>query len=110
MDVPGIIMYAIIEIAGHQHKVKENEFFLTDLTGHEVSKEFKCENVLAVGEGESLKFGAPYVKGAQVSLKVVEDLRSPKVTGLKYKKRKGIRRQWGHRQNLQKLQVVKIQG
>lgn len=102
-------MYAIIEIAGHQHKVKENDLIVTDLTGHESSKQFKCENVIAVGEGESLKFGAPFVKGATVQLEVIGNLRSPKVNAVKYKKRKGYRRAWGHRQNLQKLKVLKIQ-
>jgi len=103
-------MYAIIEIAGHQHKVKENDIILTDLTGHEANKEFKCQNVIAVGEGESIKVGKPFVQGATVQLKVIGELRSPKVYGFKYKKRKGYRRAWGHRQDLQKLQVLKIQG
>ncbi|HMU83751.1 MAG TPA: 50S ribosomal protein L21 [Leptospiraceae bacterium] len=110
MSPRGFTMYAIIQIAGHQHKVKENDVILTDLTGHDISKEFKCEDVIAVGEGESLKVGAPFVKGASVSLKVLEDTRSPKISGMHYKKRKGIRRHWGHRQDLQKLQVLKIQG
>lgn len=101
-------MFAIIEISGHQHKVQENQEILADLTGHEEGKEFKCENVMMVGEGAQIKVGKPYVSGAAVTLKVAENTRGEKIQGFTYKKRQGTQRAWGHRQNLQKLQVLKI--
>jgi len=55
-----------------------------------------------------VNIGSPAVSGAKVSLKVLEDLRGEKIRGFKYKKRKNYHRRWGHRQSLQKLQVVSI--
>jgi large subunit ribosomal protein L21 len=103
-------MYAYIKLSGHQHKVQKDEIFLAELTGHEPGKEFTCSEVLAVGEGETVKFGAPTVAGAQVQLKVLENVRSPKVRGVKFQPRMRYKRTLGHRQQLQKLQVVAIKG
>lgn len=103
-------MYAFIRLGGHQHKVEKDQVILSDLTGHEPGSEFSCTDVLCVANGGELKLGKPTVAGAAVKLKVLEDLRSPKIRGFKYKRRKGYRRTWGHRQNLQKLQVVSIDG
>ncbi len=101
-------MYAYIKLGGHQHKVQKDQILLAELSGTEAGKEFTCTDVLAVGEGESLKLGKPTVAGAQVQLKVLEIIRSPKVSGVKFKRRKGYTRRLGHRQQLQKLQVVAI--
>ncbi len=101
-------MFAIIEISGHQHKVQENQEILADLTGHPEGEEFKCEKVMLVGEGADVKIGNPYVSGAVVTLKVAADVKGDKIHGFTYKKRQGTHKAWGHRQKLQKLQVVKI--
>ncbi len=103
-------MYAVIQLAGHQHKIEKDMVFLSELTGNENGKEFSTDQVLLVGEGSSVKVGKPFVQGATVTLKVLEDTKAPKIRGFTYRKRKGTRRRWGHRQSLQKLQVVDIKG
>lgn len=103
-------MYAFIRLGGHQHKVEKDQVIVSDLTGHEPGSEFDCTEVLCVANGTDLKVGKPTLSGAIVKLKVLENLRSPKIRGFKYKRRKGYRKTWGHRQNLQKLQVVAING
>jgi large subunit ribosomal protein L21 len=101
-------MYAIISLGGHQHKVKKDDVFLAELTVNEPGQEFSTNEVLIVGEGTGIKVGKPFVSGAQVKLKVLEAIRGPKVHGFRYRRRKGTRRSWGHRQDLHKLQVVEI--
>ena len=103
-------MYAFIRLGGHQHKVEKDQVIVSDLTGHEPGAEFSYTDVLCVANGTNLKLGKPTVSGALVKLKVLENLRAPKIRGFKYKRRKGYRRTWGHRQDLQKLQVVAIEG
>lgn len=97
-------MYAIIHLAGHQHRVKKDQVILSEATGNAEGAEFDCSDVMMVGD----KIGKPYVSGASVRFKVISNLRGEKLTGYKYKKRKGYHKAWGHRQNLQKLQVVDI--
>lgn len=101
-------MYAIIQLAGHQHRVEKDMVLLTELTGTEPGKEITCKDILIVGQGAGVKVGKPFVSGATVKLKVLENLRGNKVRGFKYKRRKGTHKAWGHRQSLQKLQVVEI--
>ncbi|MBI3396822.1 MAG: 50S ribosomal protein L21 [Spirochaetia bacterium] len=101
-------MFAIIKLAGHQHRVEKDQVLLTDLTGTEAGKELVCKDVLVVGAGTGIKIGKPFVAGATVKLKILEDLRGTKIRGFRYRKRKGTHRAWGHRQELQKVQVVEI--
>lgn len=103
-------MYAVIKLAGHQHRVKKDQVILAELTGEQSGSEFDCKDVLLVGEGSGVKVGKPFVDGASVKLKIIDDVKGPKVRGFYYRKRKGTRRSWGHRQDLQKLQVVDIKG
>ena len=59
-----------------------------------------------VGEGKNAKFGSPYVEGASVEAKILENKRGTKVVIIKKKRRKGYRRKRGHRQE---LSVIKIE-
>ena len=100
-------MYAIVQIGNRQYKVTKDQIFLSDRTDHAPGSEFKPKVLLVNNKGD-VKVGNPEVSGAKVSLKVVEDLRGKKIRGFKYKKRKNYHRTWGHRQELQKVQVVEI--
>ncbi len=102
-------MYAFIELAGHQHKIEKDMVFLSDKTGQKKESEFLCSNVLLCSDGKDLRVGHPFVEGVNVKLKVLEDVLAPKIIGFKYKKRKGYRRRWGHRHQLQKLKVLSIE-
>jgi len=103
-------MYAIVKLAGHQQRVEKDQVILSDLTGNEAGSEFTCSDVLVVGEGSGVKVGKPFVAGAAVKFKVLADTKGEKVRGFKYRRRKGYHKAWGHRQNLQRLQVVEIKG
>jgi large subunit ribosomal protein L21 len=61
-----------------------------------------------VGEGEEARVGTPWVKGASVTAKVTEELKTPKVVGVKLKRRKGYLRKFGHRQRMLKVAIDKI--
>jgi large subunit ribosomal protein L21 len=62
--------------------------------------------VLSAGEGESFKVGTPLLEGASVTATILENKRGKKVIVFKKKKRKGMERKQGHRQE---LSVIKIQ-
>lgn len=103
-------MFAVIRLAGHQHKVEKDQVFLSELTGAAENSVLECKDVLMVGTDGNVKVGTPVVSGAVVKLKVLENLRGQKIHGFTYQKRKGRRTAWGHRQNLQRLQVTDISG
>ena len=102
-------MLAIISIGNQQFTVSKDQIFLADRTNSKIGSELSLP-VLLLSNDSKTSIGTPEVPGAKVTLKVLEDVRGKKVQGFKYKKRKFYRRSWGHRHELQKFQVVSIQG
>lgn len=102
-------MYAIFEDGGKQYRVQEGDLLLierTDRVGEDRTLAF--ENVLMVGEGAEARIGTPFVEGARVAATVVEELKMPKVVGVKFKRRKGYMKKFGHRQRMLKVRIEKI--
>jgi large subunit ribosomal protein L21 len=100
-------MFAIISVGNKQFKVQKDQIFLSEKSGKNPGEEFEA-NVLLVADDNKVNVGSTPLNGAKVTLKVLEDLRGDKIRGFKYKRRKNYKRSWGHRQDLQKLQVVTI--
>ena len=104
-------VYAIFEDGGRQYKVSEGDHLLVDLRDNPVGgNTIKFDKVLMVGEGAGAKVGAPFVAGASVAATVLQELKTDKVIGIKFSRRKGYKKKWGHRQNMLRVQVDKISG
>ena len=104
-----IKMYAIVEIAGQQFKVvQDQKLFVHRLTDKEGSK-VSFDKVFLLDDGKKVSIGAPAINGASVEVKVVSHLKGDKVIVFKKKRRKGYRVKNGHRQALTQLVVEKIQ-
>ena len=102
-------VYAIIEDGGKQYKVSEGDALLIerrDLEEGQASITF--DKVLLVGEGEGSTIGAPFVDGATVTAKIERELKTPKVIGVKFKRRKGYMKRFGHRQQMLRVNIEKI--
>ena len=101
-------MYAIVEIAGQQFKVeKDQQIFVHRLEAKEGSK-VDFDKVLLMDNAGKVNVGAPVIKGAKVTAKVLEHLKGDKVIVFKKKRRKGYKVKNGHRQYLTKLEILKI--
>ena len=101
-------MYAIVEIAGQQFKVeKDQQIFVHRLDTEEGSK-VDFDKVLLLDDAGTVNVGAPVIKGAKVTAKVLEHLKGDKVIVFKKKRRKGYKVKNGHRQYLTKLEILKI--
>jgi len=100
-------MYAIVEIAGQQFKVaKDQKVFVNRLQGEEGSK-VSFDKVLLVDDGK-VTVGAPAIKGAEVTAKILGHLKGDKVIVFKKKRRKGYKKKNGHRQFLSEIQIESI--
>jgi large subunit ribosomal protein L21 len=66
------------------------------------------DKVLMVGEGESVKIGAPYVEGSTVTAEVIAQGRAKKVTIIKFNRRKHYRKRQGHRQWFTEVRITGI--
>ncbi|MFQ5961479.1 MAG: 50S ribosomal protein L21, partial [Candidatus Methylomirabilales bacterium] len=68
----------------------------------------ELSRVLLVGEGDTVQVGSPVVAGAKVRATIVGQVRSPKVTVFKFRRRRKYRRKTGHRQHVTRLRVEEI--
>ena len=101
-------MYAIVEIAGQQFKVAQDQkLFVHRLDAKEGAK-VSFDKVLLLDDGKKVTVGAPAINGASVEAKVTSHLKGDKVIVFKKKRRKGYRVKNGHRQALTELIIEGI--
>jgi large subunit ribosomal protein L21 len=103
-------MYAVIRTGGKQYKVAPGEKLRVEQLPAEVGSEIVLDQVLMVGDGESVRLGAPILAGATVKATVVAHGRGEKLTIFKMKRRKNYRRHQGHRQGFTELKIEGIVG
>ena len=80
-------MYGVVEIAGHQYKVKAGDIIDVQKLTAEVGSDVKLDKVLFVG-GEKTAVGTPIVSGASITARVVRTDRSRKI--LVFKRKPGM--------------------
>jgi len=101
-------MYAIVNIAGQQFKVSENQNLYVHRLKSEEGSSVEFDNVLLVDKDGNITLGTPSIKGATVKAKVLTHLKGDKVIVFKKKRRKGYRLKRGHRQYLTRIQIESI--
>lgn len=101
-------MYAIVNIAGQQFKVQNNDNLFVHRLDAEEGANVEFNEVLLVDNDGSVKVGAPTVSGASVTAKVLMHQKGDKVLIFKKKRRKGYQKMNGHRQQFTKIQIENI--
>ena len=101
-------MYAVIKSGGKQHKVSEGEEILLEKLSLDEGEVIEFSEVLAVNKDGNLNVGKPLLDGAVVKGKVLNHLKTKKITVIKMKRRKDYRKKQGHRQNLTKVKIESI--
>ena len=103
-------MYAVIKTGGKQYKVALGEKLKVEQIPADVGAQVILDQVLMVGEGESVRLGQPTVEGATVQATVVSHGRGVKVKIVKMRRRKHYTKHQGHRQNYTELKIDAIVG
>ncbi len=101
-------MYAVVRTGGKQYRVAAGEKIKVEQIPADVGAEITLDQVLMVGEGESVKIGTPLVAGAKVTAKVIAHGRHAKVNIFKMRRRKHYQKHQGHRQNYTELEIAGI--
>jgi len=98
---------AVVKIGGKQYIVAEKETLMVDLLP-EGTKELNLDALLVI-DGDKTRVGKPTVKDVVVKAKVVEDLvKGDKVRVIRYKAKKRVHKETGHRQKYSKIEIVSI--
>ena len=102
-------MFAIVEIAGLQYKVEQDQkLFVNRLKGDKGGK-VSFDKVLLTVNG-AITVGAPAVNGITVEAEILNHVKADKVIVFKKKRRKGYQVKNGHRQSLTQIQITGITG
>jgi large subunit ribosomal protein L21 len=102
-------MYAIIKTGGKQYKVKEGDIIDVELLGKEDGSKVDFD-VLLVYDGKKTAIGEPTLADYSVKGELVGASAGPKVEAMKYKRRKGYRLRFGHRQHYSRVKITDISG
>ncbi len=101
-------MYAVVDIAGQQFRMAEQERLRVPLLKQEKGATVTFDRVLLLAGDTEIRVGNPTVPGATVQATVVDHGQGDKVLVFKKKRRKGYRVKRGHRQAYTEIQVTKI--
>ncbi|MCL2876884.1 MAG: 50S ribosomal protein L21 [Betaproteobacteria bacterium] len=101
-------MYAVIKTGGKQYRVAAGEKIKVEQIPADVGSQITLDQILMVGEGESVKIGTPVVTGAIVTASVLSHGRHDKVKIFKMRRRKHYQKHQGHRQNYTEIRIEAI--
>src|SRR5699024_9298728 len=102
-------MYAVIKTGGKQYRVSPGQKLKVEQIPADIGQEITLDQVLSVGEGDTIKVGTPYVSGAVVKATILAQGRHKKIKVFKMRRRKGYRRTQGHRQNYTELRIDAVE-
>ena len=98
---------AVILVGGKQYLVAEKETLRVDLLPVG-TKELETDALLLI-DGDKTTVGTPTVKGIKVSAKVTNpEIKGDKVRVIRYKAKKRVHKENGHRQKYSEITINKI--
>jgi large subunit ribosomal protein L21 len=97
---------AVIATGGKQYLVSEGQTLEVDLLGGDKTASFEA---LMIIDGDKITVGTPVIANVKVAADVVEqDVKADKVTAIRYKAKKRVRKVRGHRQHHSRVKISKI--
>ena len=100
-------MKAVVKVGGKQYVVTEKETLLVDRLP-DGTKELTLDAMLVI-DGDKTTVGTPLVKGVAVKANVIEEeVKGDKLRIIRYKAKKRVHKEMGHRQKYSRIQVASI--
>ena len=103
-------MFAVIATGGKQYRVQKGSVLRIEKLTAEAGASVDFDQVLLVGEGASVKVGAPFVSGGKVTATVQSHGKGDKVRIVKFRRRKHYKREKTHRQPYTEIKITGIVG
>ena len=101
-------MYAVVKTGGKQYRVAKDDTILVEKLEANEGAQVTLDQVMMLGDGDTVTVGRPTVANATVEAQVVSQTRGPKILIFRRKRRKNHRRLQGHRQDLTLLKITDI--
>ncbi len=101
-------MFAVIATGGKQYRVQEGDVLRIEKLVAQAGEEIAFDQVLMLGEGDSVQVGRPIVAGGRVTAEVTGHGRAKKIEIIKFRRRKHHQKRTGHRQYFTEVRVTGI--
>ena len=101
-------MLAVIKTGGKQYIVTPGQKLKIEKLENKDGSEVAFKEVLLLEKDGNLEIGVPFVRGAQVSAKVLGQGKAEKVIIFKYKAKKRYHVKKGHRQSFTEVEITGI--
>jgi large subunit ribosomal protein L21 len=101
-------MYAIVKTGGKQYRVEEGQSLLVERLRGDDGASLTLQPLLYV-DGSTVVDSAEELGRVSVQARLVSQERGPKLRVVKFKPKRGYKRRTGHRQDLTRIEVTKIQ-
>ncbi len=101
-------MYAIVSTGGKQYKVAADDVINVEKIEGEIGDKVELP-VIFLNDGKKIITDAAKLAKAKVTAEIVDQFKGEKQLVFKFKKRKRYRRLKGHRQQLTRLKITKVQ-
>jgi len=99
--------FAVVEIAGHQYQVEENDELAVNNLDTQTGKKIKLNKVLLFAN-DKVEIGQPYLKNRVVEAEVINNLKGEKIQVATYRAKSRYRKVKGFRPKLTKIKITKI--
>jgi len=101
-------MYAVFKTGGKQYRAAKGDKLKVEKLDAAEGDSIEFEEVLLVGEGDSVKVGTPRVAGSKVKATVLAQAKDAKIRIVKFRRRQNYRRTKGHRQHFTLVEITGI--
>jgi len=102
-------MLAVIQTGGKQYLVSPGQKIKIEKLEKKEGTEVTFDKVLLLEKNKKLEIGTPFIKGAEVTAKILEQGKNKKVIAFKYKAKKRYKVKKGHRQPFTQVEILKIE-
>ena len=101
-------MFAIIESGGKQYKVELGTKVRVEKLPVDAGGSVVFDKVLLKSDGKKVEVGTPYIDGAFIEAKALEDGREKKKIVFRYHAKTRYRKKKGHRQPFTEVEISKV--
>lgn len=101
--------YAVFASGGKQYRVSVGDVVELEKLKVEANEVLTLDSVLLLVEDGVVKVGQPTLSEVVISAKVLGQIKAPKIRVAKFKAKARYRKVYGHRQDLTKVQIEKIE-
>ena len=106
-EVSSQVVYAIVRAGGRQEKVSVGDLVTLDRVAGEAGSTIELPALLLV-DGDKVTSDAKTLSNVKVTAEIIEDLRGPKISIMKYKNKTGYKKRQGFRAELTTVKVTGI--